>query len=152
MKILYTANELHDDQLESGVTSAARKNSMRQPDGVTRERLESQGLDALRTANEDLREIGTRAQATIANERPSEEVLTRTLAGCLTQVVRSRDTFVAQMNEAVAAATTAGQHLAQREAELAAAKAEAATFVSRLSGNSPMHITVRPTPKQPPGG
>ena len=63
--------------------------------------------------------------------------------GCLAQVVRSHDTLVAQLNQAVqaldrakqnfaAAATTAAQHLVQQEAELAAAKAEAASLRESL--------------------
>ena len=132
---------------------------MGQLDGVTRQRL---------AANEHLREVDTRLQVTVANERQSGEVLSHTLAnadvavqraeelrssaaasnemaaqqthdfnGRFGQVVRTHYTLAAQLNQAVqalegaeqncaAAATTAAQHLAQQEAELAAAKAEAA--------------------------
>jgi len=169
MKILYTANEHPDAKLESCPTFAAPEKRMRQQDGVTPQRLENRvqdteaatretqrRLDALRAANEHLRDIETRLQATVVNKRPNGEVPSQTTADAgvavpqvsdfqdsLAQVVRSRDTLVAQLNQVVQAldraeqdraadATAAAQRLAQQEAELAAAKAEAATLSESL--------------------
>jgi hypothetical protein len=146
MKILYTANALTTHNLNA----RPGRISMRQLDGVPGQRLEDEArdaqaaspetprhLDALSAANERLPEIDTRSQATTANEEASD------LQDCLAQVVRSRNILVEQLNQAVqaldraeqnraAAATTAAHHRAQQEAELAAAKAEAATVRESL--------------------
>src|SRR5262245_43737616 len=135
---------------------------MRQLHRVTRERLENQlqhaqaasretqpCVDVLRPANEHPREIDTRLKTAIASERPNLEVLSPAtqqasdFQGRFAQIVRSHDTLAAQLKQAVqalesaeqnfaAAATTAEQHLANQEAELAAAKVEAATLRESL--------------------
>src|SRR5262245_12479735 len=119
---------------------------MRQPDGVTRQRL---------AANEHLREV-----ATLTNERPGE-VLNLTsanadvaqrdataqqasdLKGRLAQVGRAHHPIASQLNVAAqapastepnstAGATTSAQHFAQQQAELAAVKTEVATLRESL--------------------
>src|SRR5262245_29142984 len=62
MKILYTANALTTDNLNAAPRLRPGRNGMRQLDGVPRQRL---------AGNDHLREVDTRAPATIADDHPS---------------------------------------------------------------------------------
>ena len=107
----------------NGVTPQQSERRVHDAQAASQETLAP--VEALYAANEDLREDDSDFQSRLA------------------QVLRSRDAVVAQLNQAVqvldraeqnraAAATTAAQHLAQQEAALALAQAEAATLRESL--------------------
>lgn len=157
MKNLSTANELTTRNLKA-VPRLWPSSTRMGPDGVTRPRLAAnehlreivtiagdRSEGPLSDALADADVIARRAEESRSLAAAPDETTARQPSDFqgLEQVVRTHHTLAAQLNQAVqaldraeqncaAAATTSAQHFTQQQAELATAKAEAATLRESL--------------------